>query len=151
MACLFFTQFSYAKLMRYDNSVLFETKHSWDKVCKSMTNKDYPLIDKKSSDKLDCMGIEVDVYKFCDKEEEKNSNYSKAYIDKEFKQVICQSSKRVILKWQCQKNDRFCQDLDIGCYLFKEKFARRIKLIHSSFTEEKKFINCYFDNEKSLI
>lgn len=91
------------------------------------------------------MGTTVKVVTFCDEVEASNPYFTRAFVSVKTKKVVCQSAKRVILKWQCEGNsDPYCKDIDIGCFLFKEKLARRLKLVHKSL-DSGKYLNCYFD------
>jgi hypothetical protein len=91
------------------------------------------------------MGKKVEISKFCDHKEAANPYFIRGTVDKVKKKVICLSSKRVILKYECEgKKDRFCVDAEIGCFLLKEKLARRLKISHQSLSN-KKILNCYFD------
>ncbi len=149
MTCLFFYQISQAKVIKDDHFTKDERFYSWEKACLFLTKRESPLIEYHSVNKLDCMGKVVDVGPFCDEREAANPYLSRAIVDKKKKQIICKSASRVILKWQCEgKNDKYCQDIDIGCFLLKEMLARRLKLVHKSLTDGK-YLNCYFDTQKN--
>ena len=142
--CLFFVQNSTAKLVKDEHYVIKENLYTWKQVCLDLTKRPSPLIEYKTVSKLDCMGEVLDVIAFCDKKEAANPYFTRAVVDKEKEAVKCQSAKRVIIKWQCEgKQDRYCKDVEIGCFLFKEKLARRLKIVHQSLTDEK-VLNCYF-------
>ncbi|MFT6632428.1 MAG: hypothetical protein ACJAS4_002391 [Bacteriovoracaceae bacterium] len=148
-ACLFFSQFSNAKLIKDDHYVIDTKEYTWEEVCKVSTKRASPLIEFSTISHLDCMGTKVAVVKFCDEVEASNPYFTRALVSKTKRKVICQSAKRVIVKWECEgKDDRFCKDIEIGCFLFKEKLARRLKLVHKSLTENK-YLNCYFDTQKN--
>lgn len=147
--CLFFVQNSESKIIKDDHYVIGSNEFSWTEVCQKITKRDSPLIEFASISTLDCMGEKVNVAKFCDQVEAANPFYTRALVSKYKRKVICQSAKRVVIKWECEgSQDKYCKDLDIGCFLFKEKLARRLKLVHKSLTE-KKFLNCYFDTQKN--
>jgi len=134
-------------MIKDDHIIKDERFYSWEEVCRSLTKRESPLIEYKSISKLDCMGTAVDVMKFCDEKEAANPYFTRAKVDKTTKKVICQSSRRVVLKWECEsKSDRYCKDIEVGCFLFKEKLARRLKLVHQSLTDGK-YLNCYFDTQ----
>jgi hypothetical protein len=152
MTCLFFVQNSYSEVIRYDNSVTGSSKFSWEQVCKFLTKRASPLIDFKSVSEISCMGEVKQAIDFCDHIEAKNPYFARAIVSKEDRTVRCQSSKRVILKWKCEgKLDKYCKDPDVGCFLLKEKMARRLKLAHKSLTENGKILNCYFDTQKNSL
>ena len=149
MTCLFFGLIAEAKILKDDHYVIGEKKFSWVKVCKKLTKRESPLIESAGIGTLDCMGEKVEVVKFCDEVEQANPYFTRAKVIKSEKVISCLSARRVILKWECEgKKDRYCRDPDIGCFLFKEKLARRLKLVHQSLTEEK-YLNCYFDTQKN--
>jgi hypothetical protein len=51
----------------------------------------------------------------------------------------------VILKYKCKaENDKYCKDIEVGCFLFKEQLAKRLKITHQSKTDDGT-LNCYFD------
>lgn len=89
------------------------------------------------------MGEKKKVSAFCDEKEAANPYYIRGRVNQEKKQVECLSSKRVIFKYECQsKDDRYCKDVEIGCFLFKEQLAKRLKIIHQSLSEN--ILSCYF-------
>lgn len=148
LACLFFilsfSSTTFGKVITDDHYKIKETIYSWQDVCRKLTKRTSPLIEYKSISQLDCMGDIVDVIKFCDEQEITNPYLTRALVKKD-KTIRCVSGKRVVIKWECEgKEDKYCKDPDIGCFLFKEKLARRLKLIHQSVTD-KKHLNCYFD------
>lgn len=145
--CLFFSQVSNAKILKDDHYVIGEKEFSWEKVCKKLTKRDSPLIEYKSINELDCMGKSVKVIKYCDDVEAANPYFTRAIVSKNKKVIVCQSAKRVIIKWECEgATDKYCKDIDLGCFFFKEKLARRLKLAHKSLTDGK-ILNCYFDTQ----
>lgn len=149
LACLFFAQFSFAKIIKDDHYSVGSKKYSWKEVCKKLVHRDSPLIEKVNISTLDCMGTKVSVFKFCDEVEGGNPYLSRAIVGKNV--VICHSAKRVIIKWECEgKKDKYCKDKDIGCFLFKEKLARRLKLAHGSLVDNK-YLNCYYDTQVNTI
>jgi hypothetical protein len=150
--CLFFVQNLNAEVIRYDNSVTGESKYSWEEACLFLTKRTSPLIDYKSISELSCMGETKQVIDFCDHKEIKNPYFARAIVDKKNRTVRCQSSKRVILKWKCEDQlDKYCKDPEVGCFLLREKMARRLKLAHKSLTDDGKVLNCYFDTQKNSI
>lgn len=150
--CLFLFSFSaLSKIIRDDHYTIDFKVYSFQAVCKKLTQRESPLIEVVGISQLDCMGKKVFISKFCEVVEASNPYYTRGKIDKLSKAVHCLSAKRVILKWECEgESDQYCKDKEVGCFLFKEKLAYRLKLVHASLTE-KKFLNCYFDtNENEL-
>ena len=146
---LFFSSFVQAKIIKDDHYITGQKKFDWKQVCFKLTKRSSPLIEFKSIYELDCMGTTVNITPFCDETEAANPYYSRAIVSKTEKKVICQSAKRVVIKWECEgKKDRYCRDSEIGCFLFKERLAKRLKLVHQSITD-KKYLNCYFDHQQN--
>lgn len=96
------------------------------------------------------MGKTVEVRKYCEKELISDPYYIRAVIDKEEKKIICKSANKVILKYECEKTNSYCDDSEIGCFKLQEKLATRLKLEHHSILKEnsKKVLNCYFMPKK---
>jgi len=152
MTCLFFSQFLNAKVLKDDFFFKSENSYSFSEVCKTLTNRESPLIEKVSADTIDCMGLKKNVIEFCDLKESDNVFLARAYIDEEKKSVKCRSGRSVIFKWKCEgKNDRYCKDADIGCFLVKEKLARNLKLNHKALDKKSRTLSCYFDLGKMSI
>lgn len=151
LTCLFFVQFANGKILKDDKYITGKSQFSFEEACKYLTKRNSPLIEVSSISVLSCMGAKKEIGKFCDHKEAANPYYIRGILDKKNKKVICLSSKRVIIKYGCEgKKDRFCKDAEIGCFLLKEKLARRLKISHQSLTEidsssQKKALNCYFD------
>ena len=65
--------------------------------------------------------------------------------------VFCQSAKRVVVKYECEGNkDKYCNDVEVGCFLIKEKLAMRLKIAHQSLLQNK-VLNCHFDIHSSKL
>ncbi len=149
MVCLFFSFSADAKFLKDDFTMTKNNSYSWQEVCKRLTRRESPLIEYQSIHELDCMGTKVDVMKFCEEIEVTNPFLARAVVKKDKKVVNCQSGRTVIIKWQCQgREDKYCKDPEVGCFLFQEKLAKRLKIIHQSMTD-KKYLNCYFDVRKN--
>lgn len=136
----------FAKILKDEKLITAKSEHSFKKVCKALTNRNDPLIERKSISKLNCMGTVVSVAAFCEKIEAGNPYYLRAIVARD--KVECLSGKRVILKYQCENlTDEYCRDAEIGCYKLKEKLAYRLKISHSSLVKEKlkRVLNCYYD------
>lgn len=148
MACLFFlhSPLVFAKIIQDDVLLSGEEKYSYEKVCKTLTQRESPLIEYKTISSLDCMGQIVDVAKFCFKEMAHDPYYIRAVVDKEAKQVICKSAKKVQIKYECEGSNEYCEDSEIGCFKIKEKLAVRLKITQHSVLEKgkKRVLNCYF-------
>ena len=152
IACLFlFSIQSFSKIIRDDHYTTGSNKYTWAQVCSKLVKHDSPLIKEAGVSQLNCMGTKVKVKKFCDLVEQANPYYTRAKVDKVSKSVLCMSAKRVVLKWQCEgKEDKYCKDEEVGCFLFKEKLAARLKLAYSSITDNK-YLNCYFDTQQNSL
>lgn len=150
MACLFFTQIVSAKIVKDEKTVTGRSTHSFKDVCKFLTKRESPLVEYKSISKLNCMGDIKEVAPFCDYKEAPNPYYIRAIVNKKEKKVECLSAKKVIIKYQCEgKQDKYCIDSEMGCFMLGEKLAKRLKVSHDSKTEEDKYLNCYFEIKQS--
>ena len=99
---------------------------------------------------LNCMGEKKNISAFCEEKEAANPYYIRAIVNKKTNKVDCLSSKRVLLKYKCEtKNDRYCKDKEIGCYLFKEQLAKRLKISHQSLNQN--ILSCYFDIKQKVL
>lgn len=138
-----------AKLIKDEHSLTGQNLYTWEEVCQNLTKRDSPLIERVNAGMLDCMGKKVKPISFCEKKEITNPYLTRAIVLKNRK-VACKSGRRVVLKWECEgKSDRYCQDQEVGCFLFKELLASRLKLAHHSLTGGQ--LNCYFDTQANAI
>ena len=145
LACLFFVQNSFAKILKDEKYITGQTEFSFQEVCKFLTKRESPIIEFSNISALNCMGEKKEISKFCDHKEAANPYFIRGIVDKKKRKVVCLSSKRVIIKYGCEgKADQYCKDAEIGCFLLKEKLAKRLKISHQSVTD-KKVLNCYFD------
>lgn len=144
MACLFlfFSVSAHAKILKDEVSLIKETQFSFHEVCLEMTKRKAELIEKKSISKLDCMGAEVDVGKFCYKKMAHDPYYIRGVVSSTSKEIICKSAKKVILKYFCKVGSPICKDAELGCFMLQEKLAARLKLSH--FSKNSNELNCYF-------
>lgn len=117
-----------------------------------MVTHESPLIEVISGTELDCMGKTVSAGAFCDVVSAQDPYYLRGYVDKSTQQVVCQSGKKVIFKYQCVrlKDRELCsRDAKVSCAQIKEKLAKRLDLVHASHTTNPKGIkelNCYFES-----
>ena len=152
MTCLFFALSSHATIVKDDKSVTGRKTFTYEEVCENLTKRKSPLIDFKSITSLSCMGEVKAVAPFCDLKEAANPYYIRAIVLEESKKVECLSAKKVVIKYACEgKNDKHCLDSEIGCFMLREKLAKRLQTTHDSFTENKKYLNCYFEIGKKSI
>lgn len=117
-----------------------------------MVTHESPLIEAASGTELDCMGKKVHVGKFCEKEMAADPYYLRAHVDRAAKEVVCTSGKKVLFKYLCVKlSDKTLCDKDAkeSCRVIQEKLAKRLDIVHTSFTKNDKGIkqlNCYFES-----
>ena len=118
-----------------------------------MVTHESPLIDVISGTELDCMGKKIKVSSFCEIEMASDPYYLRAYVDVDKKEVVCHSGKKVLFKYLCVKlSDReMCsKEAKKSCADIREKLAKRLDIMHSSYTSDPKGIkqlNCYFESE----
>lgn len=149
---LLFIQFSFAHIITDDVATTSKTNFSFSHVCSKMVNHESPLIEIISSSELDCMGKKIHVGDFCEKELAHDPYYLRGWIDQNNKEVICHSGKKVIFKYLCVKiaDKELCSlPAKEACTQMKIKLARRLDLVHFSFTQTEKKIqqlNCFFES-----
>jgi DNA-binding XRE family transcriptional regulator len=143
---------AYSHIILDDVATTDKTPFSFQTVCRKMVTHESPLIEATSGTQLDCMGKKIDVREFCNKEMAHDPYYIRAYIDKERKQIICHSGKKVLFKYLCVKlaDKKLCsQDARKSCLLIREKLAKRLDLVHSSIIKNEKGIkqlSCFFES-----
>ncbi|HXH31129.1 MAG TPA: hypothetical protein VNJ01_09990 [Bacteriovoracaceae bacterium] len=151
-ALLLLPLLSFAHVVTDDVSVTEKNPFNFQSVCKSMVTHETPLIEPVSGTELDCMGKKVQASDFCLKAMAADPYYLRAYVDKEKKQVVCVSGKKVIFKYLCVKlsDQEICgAGAQESCKVIQHKLARRLDVVHSSFTKNDKGIrqlNCYFES-----
>jgi hypothetical protein len=139
-------------IIQDDVSITEKSRHSFKYVCSKSGYPDSPLIDYVSGTKLDCMGRKIEVGEFCEKEKASDPYYLRASVDKSKQEIICVSGKKVLFKYLCVKlsDSAMCSsESKKACLYIKDKLAKRLDLIHSSFvTNEKgiKQLNCFFES-----
>ena len=149
-AILILPLFAFSNVIQDDVSTTDKIRFSFKTVCQKMVTHESPLIEIVSGTVLDCMGKKVDVGNFCDKEMAADPYYLRAYVDRESKEVVCHSGKKVLFKYQCVKlSDRILCDskAQASCQQMKQKLAKRLDLVHASIIKNEKGIkelNCYF-------
>ncbi len=117
-----------------------------------MVSHESPLIEPVSGTEIDCMGKKVSASEFCEKEMAHDPYYLRGYVNESSKEVICQSGKKVIFKYQCVRlaDKRLCGQTALeSCKEIRKKLAYRLDIVHQSFTKNEKGIkelNCYFES-----
>lgn len=150
-AALVLGGFCFANIIKDDVYLKGQKEYDLKEVCDFFYKQDYPLIEIISITKLDCMKATVDVSSFCKKKQADDPFLIRGHIDKKKKKVICQSASRVILKYDCSKDGgQYCEDSSVGCYILRDRYAIRLKIIHHSLLNEskgKKVLTCYFQSK----
>lgn len=153
MAIFFFLiSFAYAGVVRDEVAITDKVNFSWKAVCSKMVSHESPLIEPVSGTVIDCMGKKVNVSDFCFKELAHDPYYLRAFVREESKEVVCESGRKVDFKFQCVRlvDRRLCgQTSEKSCKEIREKLARRLDIVHHSFTRNDKGIkelNCYFES-----
>ena len=151
-AFFFVPLIAFSSIVQDDVSTTDKTRFPFTTVCQKMVTHESPLIDVISGTELECMGKKVDVGTFCDKEMAADPYYLRAYVDRATKEVVCHSGKKVLFKYQCVKltDRKLCESTaKASCEEMKLKLAKRLDIVHSSFTKNEKGIkelNCYFES-----
>ncbi len=149
---VFLISFSHAGVTRDDVTVTDKITFSWKFVCTKMVTHEAPLIELVSGTEIDCMGKKVNVSDFCEREMAHDPYFLRGFVKEETKEVVCQSGKKVIFKYQCVRlaDKRLCgQSAEASCKEIRHKLARRLDIVHQSFTKNDKGIkelNCYFES-----
>lgn len=147
----FLINFSFAHVIKDDVTTTDKLKFSFQTVCRKMVTHESPLIEVASGTELDCMGKKVHVSAFCEKEMATDPYYLRAYVDTDAKEVVCQSGKKVMFKYLCVKlsdQDLCGREAKVACETIKQKLAKSLDTVHTSFTKNDKGIqqlNCYFE------
>lgn len=149
---LLFPFFVEAHVIQDDVATSGKESFSFKTVCQKMVSHESPLIEAVSGTELDCMGKKVSVGLFCEKELAADPYYLRGYVKKDSKEVICVSGKKVLFKYLCVKlsDKALCgSEAKKACVFIQNKLAKRLDLIHNSFTENEKGIkqlNCFFES-----
>ncbi|MFL5784700.1 MAG: hypothetical protein ACJ76H_08840 [Bacteriovoracaceae bacterium] len=149
---LLFISLSYAGVVRDDVTVTDKVSFSWQTVCRKMVSHESPLIEPVSGTEIDCMGKKVNVSDFCEKELAHDPYFLRGHVEESSKTVVCHSGKKVIFKYQCVRlaDKKLCGlTADSACKEIRHKLARRLDIVHHSFTQNDKGIkelNCYFES-----
>ncbi|WP_408097981.1 hypothetical protein ACJVC5_03385 [Peredibacter sp. HCB2-198] len=149
---LLFPLFVNAHVIQDDVATTDRANFSFRSVCDKMVTHESPLIDVVSGTELDCMGKKVSVGEFCEKELAADPYYLRGYVNKEKKEVVCVSGKKVLFKYLCVKlsDKKLCEgNAKSACVFIQNKLARRLDMVHSSFTQNDKGIkqlNCFFES-----
>ena len=148
LAALLLSGFCFADIIQDDIVIKDHKEYDLKEVCNFFYHQDYPIIEIKTATKLDCMKGVVSVTTFCKQKQSDDPFLARGYIDRNKKKAVCQSARRVMFKYSCEKDgSQKCEDSSIGCYIFRDILAVRLKIVHHSFiTDEKgrKVLTCYF-------
>jgi hypothetical protein len=148
---LIFSAFVHAHVIQDDVSVTERSSFSFAHVCSKMVTHEAPLIDAVSGTELDCMGKRVNVADFCEKEMAADPYYLRGSVSKTKKEVVCVSGKKVLFKYLCVKKTdaQYCgSSAKESCEVIQKKLARRLDMVHFSYTQNDKGIkqlNCFFE------
>jgi hypothetical protein len=149
---IFLISLAYAGVVKDDVSVTDKVSYSWKTVCAKSVIHETPLIEAVSGTELDCMGKKINASDFCFKELAHDPYFLRGFVNESTKEVICHSGKKVIFKYQCVRlaDKNLCaKSSEAACKEMKHKLARRLDIVHHSFTKNEKGIkelNCYFES-----
>lgn len=123
-------------------------------VCASIGRGDLPLIEAKGSQEIDCMGKSVKTTPFCEKAGDKD-NFMRAFIDKDKKNLVCQSGERVMLSYHCTDTESsLCRSSLVGCEDMQKILAKNLGLyqhsLNKSAKDKKQILRCIFLSKKQL-
>lgn len=149
---LIFSASLFAHVIQDDVSITDKSRYSFKTICNKLVTHESPLIEIASGTQLDCMGKKVEVGDFCLKELTSDPYYLRGYVDKENKDVVCVSGKKVLFKYLCVKlsDNRYCgNNSKASCELIKRKLAYRLDIVHHSIIKNEKGIkqlSCFFES-----
>jgi hypothetical protein len=155
MIFLFFLLFpftSFSRVIQDDVTVVEKFSYNMKEVCSKMVTHESPLVEVVSGTELDCMGKKIQVSDFCDKELVTDPYYLRGYVNREKKEVVCVTGKKVVFKYQCTKlsDGELCDgNSKTGCAFAQKKLARRLDLVEHSLAKSEKGIkelSCKFES-----
>ncbi|MFG1493439.1 hypothetical protein [Halobacteriovorax sp. ZH4_bin.1] len=125
---------------------------SYAKVCEFFGVKDAMLMNKSSSTKIDCMGKEFEIAKFCESKFSKKLNYTKARFDLVDGKVSCHFSDTVILELVCKdKYEKFCKDAKGSCENLKKDFAHSLEVSSAMILEiYPPHLKCFYQSKAKI-
>ncbi len=136
---LIFAQISKVKLME-SKKIAFEPKE----VCKDLKYRHLLLVEIVNSHQIDCMGKKVDVQNYCRKKFANNPKFSRGYVDKKSKKVICQMANAILLSLKCINNyKKLCLNHKKSCINLGKIFAYNLNMYHSFISRDRE-LQCHF-------
>lgn len=140
-----------AKFLEYSRSSESKKEFSFSEVCKSALGISVPMIKAANINQLDCMGQKVWVSSYCKQVSKTDPYWIRSYVDSDTNKVVCESARRVKIRYACKSGDELCSSAHLGCEFLKDSFAKSLSLNHSSFkveVEGNKVMSCYFGPKK---
>lgn len=125
---------------------------TYAQVCESFGVRDALLKTKVSSSKIDCMGKEFEISKFCESKFKSSTNYTKARFDIVDGQIVCHFSDTVILELVCENEyAKFCKNAKGSCEKLKPNFAHSLELSTSMILEiYPPRLKCFFQSKNKI-
>ena len=152
--CFFFsfllsslTSLSWGKLVQDEITGRTTLNLSLKEACELQGKKDSVLVDQVDRETLDCMGRKINVTESCLKKRE--DHFLKAYVLEG--KVFCEYGRQVILSIECDERDqKYCSSSKKSCEGLQKKFALKLELFRDAVVtqDDKKILNCYFDDSK---
>lgn len=144
----------FSGLTQYDVYGSNKFYYSFRQICEHYKSG-LSLIENPKTNIIECMGQQFDVQSFCQEKFSNDKQYARAYVLKNEEKVICQTAKRIVLKYKCNRNSTsaFCRDAKSGCESMKNALARNLDIIHSALIkrdDQSKDLNCYYDTDIAM-
>ncbi len=120
-------------------------------VCASFGVKEPLLINKASRKKIDCMGKEFLISKFCAEKFKDSADYAYADFDLVSKKVNCNFASQVIVTFQCHvKYKELCKDNKKGCLGLGKLYARNLNYFKNYLQEiYPPILKCFFSKKEN--
>ncbi|MDO9181774.1 MAG: hypothetical protein Q7U04_05170 [Bacteriovorax sp.] len=132
-----------AAVLKHEVSSPQYKEFEYAEVCETMGTKNAILISPKSLTKIECLNKTYLLLDFCLKKFPMEKTFTRGYVDKSKKKVVCEMSESVMLSVSCDEKDlKYCFNPKKGCGELKKIYANRLEIAHFSMLE--KNLNCYF-------
>lgn len=148
---IFFILNLHAAVIKNDVTGLKRKAFGLKEACEKAGFEHLLLVEAASPVAVDCMGRELNVQSFCEKIEGP-SNLIRGFVSRSKSQVYCEYGEAVSLTLKCdQEHYKYCQNAKKGCEDLRSVFAKKLELMHSSFTGTPTNLNCHYSVSDPLV
>lgn len=143
---LILTPSSFAKLETAQDEGVSRLLFPFKEVCQYFGVKDALLIDKVGAKKIDCMGRQFPIEKFCLSKFKNDKTYGKARFDIVEPKLACHFMQTSVVTVACdKKHSDYCKRPKQGCLKLKGDFAYNLSLVRHALMESfPPKLKCYF-------